>query len=32
MKNIWVKEMPADYYNQRSFFEDDVMLWQNDKG
>ena len=30
MKEIWVKEMPADYYNQRSFFEDDVMLWQND--
>lgn len=30
MKKIWVKEMPADYYNQRSFFEDDVMLWQND--
>ena len=28
---IWFKEMPEDYYNQCSFFEDDVMLWQNDK-
>ena len=27
----WVREMPEDYYNQSSFFEDDVMLWQNDK-
>lgn len=27
----WIKEMPEDYYNQSSFFEDDVMLWQNDK-
>ena len=25
----WVKEMPEDYYNHRSFFEDDVMLWMN---
>ena len=28
---IWFKEMPADYCNQLSFFEEDVMLWQNDK-
>lgn len=28
---IWFKEMPEDYYNQCSFFEDDVMLWHNDK-
>lgn len=27
----WVKAMPKDYYNHCSFFEDDVMLWQNDK-
>jgi len=27
---IWFKKMPADYYNQLSFFEEDVMLWQND--
>ena len=28
---IWFKEMPEDYHNQLSFFEEDVMLWQNDK-
>lgn len=25
----WVKEMPEDYHMQISFFENDVLLWQN---
>ena len=28
---IWFKEMPEDYHNQLSFFEEDVMLWQSNK-
>lgn len=27
----WVKKIPVNYYEQTSFFENDVMLWQNDK-
>ena len=26
----WVKLIPKNYYEQSSFFENDVMLWQND--
>ena len=25
----WVKLIPENYYEQTSFFENDVMLWQN---
>ena len=25
----WIKKIPENYYEQLSFFEDDVMLWQN---
>lgn len=25
----WIKELPDDYYEQTSFYENDVMLWQN---
>lgn len=30
-KSCWIKELPKDYYKYRSFFEEDVMLWQNGK-